>query len=52
LSVPPVYYQRNLVERFFNRLTTFRGIAAQYDRNRLNSLAAVKLLACRICCAV
>lgn len=46
-----VYRQRNLVERFFNRLKQFRGIATRYDKNPLNSLAAVKLIACRIWCA-
>ncbi len=46
-----VYRQRNLVERFFNRLKQFRGIATRYDKNPLNFLAAIKLVACRIWCA-
>ncbi|WP_259779310.1 IS5 family transposase [Aestuariispira ectoiniformans] len=43
-----VYRQRNLVERFFNKLKQFRGIATRYDRNPENFLAAVKLASCRI----
>jgi transposase len=45
-----VYRQRNLVERFFNRITHFRGIATRYDKDPLNFLAAVKLIAARIWC--
>ena len=43
-----VYRQRNLVERFFNRLKQMRGIATRYDRRADNYLAAVKLAAMRI----
>ena len=43
-----VYRQRNLVERFFNRLKQLRGIATRYDKNPLNYLAAIKLAAARI----
>lgn len=43
-----VYRQRNLVERFFNKLKQFRGIATRYDKNHLNFLAAVKLASIRI----
>ena len=43
-----VYRQRNLVERFFNRLKQMRGIATRYDRRADNYLAAVKLAAIRI----
>jgi transposase len=43
-----VYRQRNLVERFFNKLKQFRGIATRYDKDPQNFLAAVKLLATRI----
>ncbi|OCI90841.1 transposase [Agrobacterium sp. 13-626] len=43
-----VYRQRNLVERFFNKLKHFRGIATRYDKDPQNFLAAVKLLATRI----
>jgi len=43
-----VYRQRNLVERFFNKLKQFRGIATRYDKDPRNFLAAVKLAATRI----
>lgn len=43
-----VYRQRNLVERFFNRLKQWRGIATRYDRRADNFLAAIKLAAIRI----
>lgn len=42
-----VYRQRNLVERFFNRLKDFRGIATRYDRRPGNFLAAFKLASVR-----
>lgn len=45
-----VYRQRNLVERFFNRIKQFRGIATRYDKCPENYLAAVKLVATRIWC--
>lgn len=43
-----VYRQRNLVERFFNRIKQFRGIATRYDNDPENFLAAVKFIAARI----
>jgi transposase len=43
-----VYRQRNLVERFFNKLKQLRGIATRYDKDPLNFLAAIKLAAARI----
>lgn len=43
-----VYRQRNLVERFFNRVKQFRGLATRYDRNPENYLAALKIAATRI----
>lgn len=43
-----VYRQRNLVERFFNRIKNFRGLATRYDRRPDNFLAALKLAAIRI----
>lgn len=43
-----VYKPRNLVERFFNELKHFRGIATRYDRDPLNFLAAIKLVSVRI----
>jgi transposase len=45
---PWVYRQRNLVERFFNKLKHLRGIATRYDKDPLNFLAAIKLAAARI----
>ena len=45
-----VYRQRNLVERFFNRIKQFRGIATRYDKRPENYLAAVKLVAARSWC--
>lgn len=47
---PWVYRQRNLVERFFNRIKQFRGIATRYDKHPENYLAAVKLVAARLWC--
>ena len=47
-----VYRQRNLVERFFNKIKQFRGIATRYDKPPENYLAAVKLVAARIGCQV
>ncbi len=43
-----VYRQRNLVERFFNKLKNYRGIATRYDKKAKNFLAAVKLVAVRL----
>ena len=43
-----VYRQRNLVERFFNRIKHMRGLATRYDRRADNYLAALKLVAVRI----
>jgi transposase len=40
-----VYRQRNLVDRFFNKLKLFRGIATRYERKAENFLAAIKLVA-------
>lgn len=45
-----LYRQRNLVERFFNRIKHFRGIATRYDKCPENYLAAVKLVSTRIWC--
>ena len=43
-----VYRQRNLVERFFNRIKHFRGLAKRCDRRPKNFLAALKLAGIRI----
>ena len=42
-----LYCERNLVERFFNKLKHFRGIATRYDKLAQNFLAGVQL-ACAI----
>jgi len=42
---PAIYRQRNLVERFFNKLKHFRKIATRYEKSAQNYLAAV-LMAC------
>lgn len=43
-----LYRKRNHVERFFNKLKQFRAIATRYDKDPLNYLAAIKLVAIRI----
>jgi len=43
-----LYGYRNLVERFFNKLKHFRGVATRYDKNPENYLAGVKLASARI----
>jgi transposase len=45
-----VYRQRNLVERFFNSIKQFRGIATRYNKDQRNFIAAVKIIACRLWC--
>jgi transposase len=39
---------RNLVERFFDKLKHFRGVATRYDKRADNYLAGVKLASARI----
>jgi len=43
-----LYRYRNLVERFFNKLKHFRGVATRYDKRPENCLAGVKLASARI----
>ena len=43
-----LYKQRNLVERYFNKLKHFRRIATRYDKLARNFLAAVMLASVRI----
>jgi transposase len=38
-----LYCERNLIERFFNKLKHFRGIATRYDKLARNFLAGVQL---------
>jgi transposase len=48
-SVDPVIYrQRNLIERFFNKLKHFRRIATRFDKSARNFLAAVLLASTRL----
>ena len=45
---PEIYRNRNLIERFFNRLKHFRGIATRCNKLACNFLAAVLLASTRI----
>ena len=38
-----LYCERNLIERFFNKLKHFRAIATRYDKLARNFLAAIQL---------
>ena len=38
-----LYCERNLVERFFNKLKQFRAIATRYDKLARNFLAGIQL---------
>ena len=43
-----LYRQRNLVERFFNKLKHFRAVATCYDKRADNFLASIQLASIRI----
>jgi transposase len=43
-----LYRQRNLVERFFNKIKHYRAVATRYDKRADNFLAGVKLASIRI----
>jgi transposase len=43
-----LYRSRNLVERFFNKLSHFRAVATRYEKHDANYLALVKLAVSRI----
>ncbi len=45
---PAIYRQRNLVERFFNKLKHYRRIATRYDKLARNFLAAIALVSTRL----
>lgn len=45
---PAIYRQRNLVERFFNKLKHFRRIATRFDKLARNFLAAVLIASTRL----
>ena len=43
-----LYHQRNLIERFFNKLKQFRRIATRYDKLGASFMAFIQLAAVRI----
>ena len=43
-----VYRERNLIERFFNKIKQFRRVATRYDKLAENFLASLKLACVRI----
>jgi len=43
-----LYCERNLVERFFNKLKHFRAVATRYDKSAENFLASIQLASARI----
>ncbi len=43
-----MYKERNLVERFFNKLKQFRGIATRYEKLAITFMAGVYLAASTI----
>lgn len=45
---PWLYRQRNVIERFFNKLKYFRRIATRYDKLGSSFLAMIKLAAIRL----
>lgn len=45
---PKLYRQRNLVERFFNKLKHFRRVATRYDKLARNFTAAVAIASIRL----
>ena len=45
---PDLYRNRNLVERFFNKLKHFRRIATRFDKLARNYLAAVLVASSRL----
>jgi len=45
---PRLYRQRNLIERFFNKLKHFRRIATRFDKSARNFLAAILIAASRL----
>jgi putative transposase len=43
-----LYKERNLIERFFNKLKQFRRVATRYDKRLANFMGFVKLAAIAI----
>jgi putative transposase len=44
-----LYKERNIIERFFNKLKQFRRVATRYDKLLKNFMGFVKLAAIAIC---
>lgn len=45
---PDLYKERNIIERFFNKLKQFRRVATRYDKLLVNFMGFVKLAAIAI----
>ena len=45
---PAIYRQRNLIERFFNKLKHFRKVATRYEKTARNYLAAILIASSRL----
>ena len=45
---PALYRQRNLIERFFNKLKHFRKVATRYEKTARNYLAAILIVSARL----
>ena len=45
---PTLYRQRNLIERFFNKLKHFRKVATRYEKSAQNYLAVVLMASSRL----
>ena len=45
---PSLYRQRNLIERFFNKIKHFRRVATRYEKSAQNYLAVVLMASSRL----
>lgn len=45
---PALYRQRNLIERFFNKLKHFRKVATRYEKSARNDLAVALMASSRL----
>lgn len=45
---PYLYRARNLIERFFNKIKQYRGVATRYDKLAANYLAFIKIASIRV----
>jgi transposase len=43
-----LYRKRSLIERFFNKIKHYRGVATPYDKRDDNFLASIKLASIRV----